>query len=224
MFEQIVQDARVGRFAGWGWSTVVDENIGVPVIGRAEFDRLHAAAGMDAHWPIGNAGLIHVYGYLLSRVETPYGLKRERWEGGQLARAFGLPAQAFLLADAAAAGETVLQRVTDAVMPHLENSARANGDILVFDDRVATGRGASFRTVILHRAFDAVPAVPAALLYGVHDGERMRAITTFPLASVSPESLSALEQDQPRMRYNAALPLPAPDALPPRSPLSRAGR
>ena len=243
MFEQIVQDARADRFASWGYSTVIDENIGQPVIERAEFEELHAAAGLNAsHWPIGNAGLIHVYGYLLSRVETPYGLKRDRWESGDLARAFGLPETAFLLGDAAVAGETVLQRVTAVLLAHLEHPGESRGDILTFDDGLGDGQELLFRTVVVRApshspagsgesvvpaaasaavSASAAPVVPGALVYGVHDGERMRAITTFPLASVSTSSLNALQHDPPRMRYNAALPPGARSTLPPRSPLLR---
>ena len=212
MFEQIVQDALAGRFALWGASTVVDENIGAPVIDRTTFDQLHAAAGIDAEWPVGNAGLIHVYGYLLSTVETPYGLKRERWEGGALARTFGLPASAFVLAEAAAAGETVLLRVTEAVRRPLEAPTAQNGVILVFDDALPTDPDTVFRTVIVRRT----PDHPAALVYGVREGERMLAITTFPLASVTPVSLAALKGEAPRMRYNAALPSSARMPAPPR--------
>ena len=217
MFEQIERDALAGRFALWGVSTVVDENVGVPVIDRVTFDRLHTAAGIAAEWPLGNAGLIHVYGYLLSTVETPYGLKRERWEGGALARTFGLSASAFLLADAAAAGETVLQRVTEVVRRPLEAPQARNGAILVFDDALPADPGTVFRTVIVRRT----PDEPAALVYGVREGDRMLAITTFPLASVTPASLAALEDEVPRMRYNAALPSGASGSVCLRSPLVR---
>ena len=219
MFEQIVQDALAGRFALWGLSTVIDENIGAPVIDRSTFDQLHAAAGINAEWPIGNAGLIHVYGYLLSTVPTPYGLKRERWEGGGLARAFGLPASAFVLTEAAAAGDTVLQRVTEAVHEPLEVPTAQNGAILTFDDALPTDADTAFRTVVVRRA----PDEPAALVYGVRAGDRMLAITTFPLASVTPESLAALRSEAPRMRYNGALPSRACMPVPPRSPLVRLG-
>lgn len=67
-------DARAGRFGRWGRSTVIDENVEAAVIPEALFAALHARAGLRAEWPVGNAGLVHVYGYLLSTVPTPYGL------------------------------------------------------------------------------------------------------------------------------------------------------
>ncbi len=63
------RDAR--RFAAWGRSTAVDENTGTGVIAPALFDELHRRAGLPATWPVGNAGLLHCYGYLLSREPTP---------------------------------------------------------------------------------------------------------------------------------------------------------
>ncbi|UFS57426.1 hypothetical protein [Subtercola endophyticus] len=92
----IAHDRSSGAFARWGLSTVVDENLREPVIGRALFEFLHEYAGVAATWPIGNAGVLHVYGYLLSAVSTRYGLKRERWLGAELTTALGMPEGAFL--------------------------------------------------------------------------------------------------------------------------------
>ena len=160
MFEQIARDAEAGRFDDWALSTVIDENIQSPVISRAQFVELHAAAGIAATWPIGNAGLLHVYGYLLSTVATPYGLKGDRWRNGQLAGQFSLAPEAFLLESADAAGETVLHRVTAAALPHLAHPAAGRGAVLVIDDEVpvreagnSSGAGPGdatfFRTTVL---------------------------------------------------------------------------
>lgn len=211
MFEQIARDAAAGRFDDWGLSTVIDENVGSAVITEAQFARLHEAAGLAAAWPIGNAGLLHVYGYLLSTVPTPYGLKGDRWRDGALAARFGLSPGAFLLEAAEAAGETVLQRVTDAALPHLAHPAVGRGDVLVIDDEVPGG-GTFFRTTVLSsREPDG-----AALVYGVCAGGRMRVVTAFPLAGPAAAFCDALAAEPPRMRYNAAL-----AELPPRSPLRR---
>ncbi len=199
MFEQIAQDAAAGRFDAWALSTVVDETVGAPVIDREDFTRLHEAAGLTADWPIGNAGLIHVYGYLLSTVQTPYGLKRDRWLDGSLATALGRHPRAFLLEDADAAGETVLQRVTDALLPHLE--AAASEQLLRIDHRAVDGT--VFRTVV----------IDGALIYGVVLGDRVRAVTAFPV-TVNEGFLDRLLGEPPRMRYNAAT-----TNLPPRSVL-----
>jgi hypothetical protein len=208
MFDQIASDSRHGRFARWGLSTVIDENIDAPVIDRQTFEQLHDAAGIGAAWPIGNAGLLHVYGYLLSTVPTPHGLKRDRWLDGSLALALGLAPDAFLLESADAAGGTVLARVTDAVLPRLE--APGGDQVLTFDDHATDGSPVFFRTSVV------ASSGGAALLYGMHDGAAMLAITAFPLADPTPGRLEALASAPPRLRYNAATPL-----LAPRSPLRR---
>lgn len=92
----ITRDRAERRFDAWGRSTIIDENTGTPVIGRALFDELHRRAGLTTTWPIGNAGLLHSYGYLLSLEMTPYGRKRDRWIGSTLATACGLPPDAFI--------------------------------------------------------------------------------------------------------------------------------
>jgi hypothetical protein len=216
LFEQIAQDAAAGRFDAWALSTVVDENVQSPVISPAQFAELHGAAGLTAEWPLGNAGLLHVYGYLLSTVVTPYGLKGDRWRTGELARALGLAPDAFRLDSAAAAGETVLQRATDAALPHLVRPSVARGDRHVIDDEVPHGSGATasvadtfFRTTVVRAPGG------AALVYGVSAGGMMRLVTAFPLADPV-TALNSLATEPPPMRYNAAL-----ADLPPRSPLRR---
>ena len=87
----IRRDAAAGRFAQWALSTLIDEFTGVPSIEKDLFDTLHAAAGIDAEFPIGNAGVLHVYGYWFSEVPTPFGYKRDlfverRGERGRIAR------------------------------------------------------------------------------------------------------------------------------------------
>jgi hypothetical protein len=206
MVQQIAADELSGLFDSWGLSTVIDENLDAPVIPRETFDLLHRAAGIDARWPIGNAGLIHVYGYLLSTVETPYGLKRDRWLGGVLATALGRAPEWFRLESADAARDTVLRRVTDAALPVLTNETA--GLRLSFDHHALDDSGVFFRT----RVVEADGAT--ALVYGVFDGTNMRLVTAFPLASATDEALDALQAEEPRMRYNAATEL-----LPPKSPL-----
>ncbi len=211
ILNQIDIDAEEGRFGAWGLSTVIDSGVGEPIIPRNQFDALHFAAGLEADWPVGNAGLLHVYGYLLSTLKTPYGYKRDRWVGGTLAAALRVPADFFLPERAEEDDETVLQRVTDTVLPHLEDPNADYFDVLTFDDRMPSS-DTFFRTTVVQDG----PADPAALVYGIHDGVRMRVITAFPLADSSREALDALVAEPPRMHYNAVLP-----PLPPRSSLVR---
>lgn len=183
------EDARAGRLDLWSSSTVVDENVGVPVIERALFDRLHEAAGSDAEFPIGNAGVIHVYGYLFSEIHTPFGYKRDRWNDGVLARALGLPASAFRLGDSAE--ETPLERVTASALPLLREPPAGATVLDVAVDGHAT------RAVVTASADGS-----GVLCYGVDD----RLVTLFPIADARAFARQAAVEPA-RLRWNAALPL-----------------
>ncbi|WP_396667756.1 amino acid deaminase [Microbacterium sp. R86528] len=170
-------DVAARRFAEWGSSTVIDENVGAAVIGRELFDALHDRAQLQAQWPVGNAGALHVYGYLLSTVETPYGLKRDRWMDGHLAVACGLPADAFV---PWASPRTLLERVGDAahsVLARAECVRHAGGATLALERAVESGEW--------------------ALVYSV-DG---LLVTAFPVASADPV-LAEWDSEPQRLRWN----------------------
>lgn len=181
----IASDRAAGRFDVWGRSTVVDENVGKPVIGQALFDHLHELAGVDADWPIGNAGVLHCYGYLVSRVKTPYGLKRERWLGADLARAYALPDDAFLPWH----GEsTLLVRAADAASALLAQPTASR--TLTVDGRET------------HVALSAATG-PAALAYAVasESDATPLLVTTFPVGDAA-ALLDEFDAD-PRLHWNA---------------------
>ncbi|WP_157583350.1 amino acid deaminase [Plantibacter sp. H53] len=177
----IDDDAAARRFASWGASTVIDEHTGGPVIPRVLFEALHARAGLAAAWPVGNAGLLHVYGYLLSSVPTPYGLKRDRWLDGTLARAFGLPDDEFV---PWARASSLLSRVAAAAQDLLARPVR-------------TADGPSGRMVL--GLGDPTDTDAVALVYGIDE----RLITTFPVASEA-AVLEEWDADPDRPRWNAA--------------------
>ncbi|MBT9607398.1 amino acid deaminase [Microbacterium sp.] len=176
----LADDRAADRFAAWGRSTVIDENVGAAVLPRALFDELHRRAGLEATWPVGNAGVLHVYGYLLSSTPTPYGLKRERWLSGELERACGLPDGALL---PWAGSQTLLSRTTAAASTLL---ARADSVAEMVDGRAA-------RIAFGPPLADGT----AALAYAVDDS----IVTMFPVADPA-----ALRDGlgTPRLRWNAA--------------------
>ncbi|HEV7951736.1 MAG TPA: amino acid deaminase [Glaciihabitans sp.] len=182
--EAIDSDALAGRFDRWGWSTVIDEHVGGAVISPALYHSLHARANLQAHWPIGNAGLLHVYGYLLSTVPTPYGLKRQRWLDGTLAGAYGLAADAFV---PWVSPRSLLERVTEAV-----DELRISSTV-----REAMVGGAT-TSLALGRHFE---QGAWALAYVV-DG---RLVTTFPVDSRE-NVLAEWDAEAPRLRWNAVEP------------------
>ena len=193
VIEFITADARQGRFAQWGTSTVVDENTGEPVIDRMLFDQLHEAAGIAAQFPVGNAGVIHVYGYWFSTALTPYGYKRDRWQDGELAAALGEPSTAFHLTGDAES--TPLQRITAATLPLVQEppSQALSADVTVGD--------LDTRVVLTSCSASA----SWALIYGIRSGDaEWQMITTFPLAGDTDAVLADFVTDR-RLRWNAAL-------------------
>lgn len=214
-------DAAAHRFTEWGQSTLIDEHTGVPSIDQELFDALHAAAGIAAAFPIGNAGVIHVYGYWFSEVPTPFGLKRARWADGALAAAFGLPRDAFHLTGSPAArpsgapAPTPLQRVAAAMRATLESPPPG---ALVADaeipGRSVTGAGArpgagtsippQRSRVVLQRPHD---RLPWALSYGIAApgaaaDAPLQLLTAFPVQG-DPAALIAEFAAHPALRWNA---------------------
>lgn len=184
-------DAAARRFDAWGLSTVIDENTGTAVVPASVFDALHARAGIDAEFPIGNAGLLHVYGYLLSTTPTPYGLKRARWLDGDLARAYGLTADAFL-PWALPTGETLLARVTAAAAALLSHAPVRRHQLGDTEALIAIG----------HSPASGDRALASALVYALVSGGTRRLITTFPVASPT-AILDEVDAAAPRLRWNA---------------------
>ncbi len=186
-------DAAADRFAMWGRSTVIDENTGTAVVPASVFDALHARAGIDAEFPVGNAGLLHVYGYLLSTEPTPYGLKRERWLDGALAQAYGLAGDAFhpwvLSAD-----DTVLARVTGAMTALLSREPLRRERVGDDEALIAIGRRAA--------SGPSAPSEPSALAYALARRGQRQLVTTFPVADAA-AVLASVAEDGPRLRWNA---------------------
>lgn len=189
------QDARQGLPDAWAFSTVIDENVGDAVVDEPLFRALHEAAGIDARFPIGNAGLLHVYGYLFSTVPTPYGYKSDRWMDGVLATRLGLAPGAFRLGDDAEATPveaTPLARVTDAALPLLTSPPAAAH---VHDQQVGD---LATRAVV-------VPAEEGTgvLISGTDDGDGLRLVTIFPVEDAAAFAADLLAAP-PRLRWNAA--------------------
>lgn len=196
LLADIAEDRAAERFAGWAHSTLVDETVGAPVLPVATARLLSAAAGLPDGFPVGNAGLWHVYGYLLSEVPTPYGLKRERWLGGDLATALGLPRDAFV---PAAHPGTLLARVTAAVSPVLEHAAADGADLLLAHREDLPGAATGVTGVVR-----ADSAGPAALCYGLHEAGRLRIVTAFPYSGRIDDLRREFDRGA-RVRWNGVL-------------------
>ena len=198
LLPQIVADRAAGEFERWAHSTVLDENTETPVVSRELFETLHSEAGLPSSWPVGNAGLLHVYGYLLSNVPTPYGYKRDRWIDGRMAAVLGMNPTYFL--PWAAEPGTLLKRVTDAVFPILTEHHPRPITVARFDDVVDQESGRFFRTAIVNDRTNE----QSALIYGVGHGAALKVVTVFPVAEPTTVWLEALRSEPPRPRYNVS--------------------
>ncbi|MFF1528089.1 amino acid deaminase [Cellulomonas sp. NPDC058312] len=196
---QIDDDRARGGFGTWARSTVVDEHTREPVLDPPVLAWLQARAGLPVEHPGTDAGLAHVYGYLLSTAATPYGPKRERWTGGALAVALGHDPR-HLLPWHRPDGRTLLERVTDAVLPLLRDP-HVPGTLLVRDDPVP-GTHDALRTVV-HRG-QGVVGEGGALLYGLVGPDGVRPVTVFPVTA-SPSWLRETGALPPVPRYNVLL-------------------
>ncbi|MEQ9407148.1 MAG: hypothetical protein RIK87_05455 [Fuerstiella sp.] len=88
---QIRRDAaRFGPLSFWGRCRNVDELAGATIVDPGILQLIADIAGRNMSTTSPHAGLQHTYGYLFSRIETPYGFKRERWLETEIENAFGL--------------------------------------------------------------------------------------------------------------------------------------
>jgi len=219
MAGQIRADAAASRFARWGRSTVIDDKTDEPVLSRELFEELHELAGLtrgDAStaavgvaWPIGNAGLLHVYGYLLSTADTEHGRKRDRWVDGGVARAFGLPDDAFApwFKTPSATDSTPLERITAIAEPFALDPADGDFTVLWIDETGPSAGvaviGASVATLARTVVVRDEDSGAAALLYSVGSIDAPLLVTMFPLEEFGPEWLDHALVGGPRLRYNA---------------------
>lgn len=90
-----LETARAVSAAEWTDSLLRDERAGADILPPRVLAglgiRVSVTSGV-AHVP---AGVMHTYGYLFSRLETPYGLKSRRWLWSRLDERLGLPAGTF---------------------------------------------------------------------------------------------------------------------------------
>ncbi|WP_345681840.1 hypothetical protein [Novipirellula caenicola] len=77
----------------WGQSVNLDELAGQEIVASEITSLLGKVTDVPMNPPGVHAGIQHTYGYLLSRIETPYGFKRDRWIRSTIEDGFGLPSQ-----------------------------------------------------------------------------------------------------------------------------------
>lgn len=89
---QIETDARRrGPLSFWGRSVNCDEITKTDIVDPAVIAVLGRIAGKTLSSTTPHAGLQHTYGYLFSVIQTPYGMKRDRWTETGLEAALDIP-------------------------------------------------------------------------------------------------------------------------------------
>lgn len=91
---QVMADANSPLLAYWGLSRNFDENAQATIV----HPKILTAIGTLAQVQRGpgdafHAGLLHTYGYLFSRLKTPYGYKRERWVRPTIEQGLQIPSR-----------------------------------------------------------------------------------------------------------------------------------
>jgi hypothetical protein len=209
VYRQIVRDARFpGLLSLWGRSVNVDANVGQTIVHPAILQGIGALAGVPMRGRGVHAGLQHTYGYLFSMLETPYGLKRDRWLSTQMEQGFGIDLT--LLSDRPRAGTLfanltwflgqVVFRGRPRTLRRLARNAPAVAPALVDEDYTRYGRcriveqavlrGTTNRDVVLITDLVPFPNPPldgeadnTLLIYSVQVGTRsaLKLITAFPV-------------------------------------------
>lgn len=88
---QIRTDAkRKGPLCFWGRSGNRDELANQTIVAPEIIDLIAKITDRKMSPQTPHAGLQHTYGYLFSLIQTPYGMKRDRWVETKLESAFGL--------------------------------------------------------------------------------------------------------------------------------------
>lgn len=209
--EQLRHHVRLDSAAGvpskWGRSTVVDMNVGHPVMAAEVLETLLGDAGLKGAVDDCNAGIAHTYGYLFADSYTPHGFKRDRWLDGRLDVLLGvakgrlrpLPVRGTLLSNLTAVLDTYVRGVEcDWVNRH-------GTEMTCLYERDPISREAT-ATWLVHRK--GVPG--AALIYTASaDGSNQgtRYVTAFPVDDDYAASLRQEERNHSPLagRFNAVL-------------------
>lgn len=205
LLEMIRHDAMTGVFSRWGTSTLLDSSSNCAMVLPGVLADLLLPSGLQGEVDNVNAGLAHCYAYLFSNIQTPHGLKRDRWVDGRLARVLGvrddwltpLPRQGSLLSNLTAALDAYL------VGQELEWLDRTGVSAmrLIESDPVADLNAVTW--ILSRHGHDG-----HALVHTATTGGSTRYITAFPVRAPMVDKLiaEAKRTDPLTPRFNAVLP------------------
>ncbi len=218
----------------WGLSSNRDEVADTCIVHRPILEALAELVRLPLIGTSFHAGLMHTYGYLLSDLQTPYGLKRDRWLRPDLDRHFGLPgavlrdrpdhgtlfANATYLMGQIAFRErrrerALLRRQRKHVAPCLANYDFDGLEVERVTERVIVDE----RSVSMHADLVASPRMAGrVLIYSAEDPARElgQLFTMFPMTNDAAERFAAdcrrecaeaAQAAESRLRFNAVLDL-----------------
>lgn len=228
--------ARRGPLSFWGRSTNFDELANQTIVDPVLISLLSQITRKKISVKTPHAGLQHTYGYLLSLIQTPYGMKRDRWTEAKLESAFGLnkstlgpsPQQGTLLTNATWLAGQIAFRNVDKSLDRLRRylSGKYSPDL----DRIDFDRLPQVR-IVENVTLKTTPKRPPkswslqtdlvsasanvefnVLIYSVTEEHTGNAslITLFPIGQETRQELLARTQsttrDDIRLRFNAYVP------------------
>lgn len=227
--------ARRGPLSFWGRSTNFDELANQTIVDPVLINVLSQVAAKKISVKTPHAGLQHTYGYLFSLIQTPYGMKRDRWTETRLESAFGLdrstlspkPEHGTLLTNATwLAGQIAFRNVDDSLdrlRSYLTGKYSSDLDRIDFNGLLQTRivEKVTLKTKkklaeswLLQTDLVSVPADNdfALLVYSVSEEQTTNAslITLFPVGQKMQTELLQRTQsrtrDDIRLRFNAYVP------------------
>lgn len=223
--QQMTRDRNCAALRRWAESLNYDDNAKARITDR----KILNVIGRQVHHPIQrglayHAGLMHTYGYMLSQLQTPYGMKHERWTSGELEKGLGLPVGALLDLDGQS---SLLQNVTflfctltgialdcsqdacvHSVLLDHDFTALPKPTIMLESVDIQGGERFELTTHICH--FLAPAENIALLIYSIRQNNQpAKLVTGFPIGQDSMDALLAEENmgfaRSLRLRYNATI-------------------
>lgn len=220
-------------FSFWGRSLNADAHAGQTIVDPAVLRAIGVLAGVPMRGRVVHAGLQHTYGYLFSLIQTPYGLKRDRWVSEDWERGFGFdhsllgpqPRAGTLLANLTwfvghiayrglAGPLGGLRKIAATVAPELAGYDFDRLKVCRLEERTMpapAGRGVRIVSDLVSYPYPPNSrAENTVLIYSVQNGPHaaLKIVTAFPVTQSTVDELKA--SISPRtpihLRYNAYLP------------------
>ena len=226
VYNQIRRSARFEALHGlWGLSANRDELADAQIVAPSIVRLIAELSGLDFDGAAFHAGYQHTYAYLFSVLETPYGLKRDRWIRSTLDDLFGFSAPTIRIHPRKGTLLLNLTWLLGSLVFDRNSEARTALDTFrsTVPEQVARfHRRSPRRARIIERPsrtpFEIITDIIELktgdlLIYSLRDrdGGEHRLVTTFPISKAVKNELLAAERFAPtrrdlELRFNAVAP------------------